>query len=394
MLNINDNKIIGNESSKENDLSLINYDLLSGQKSNFKTRNEASNSLSDNNIKKFFQSNYSFSDKTIGNEFSKKIFESIQEQLILKNGKSNKCINKKERQVCLNHSDYFYCPESKTEKNLNDQINKYLKENNLEIKRKSKKGKNIINNFNINNIFEIIKNQNNYTNESKILDNNINDNIIKLKDKKGIYIEPVSEKETISHCLQQYLEQMKKYKNYNAPINQINNIKIKNIYISNNEKDINTFDKNKCLEKETKNYHNIKTEKLNNSKKKINNHKKSFNCNPNNKYFSSKCNINNKENYFIAKKNKANNKSNYNMTNKKKSFSNIETFDGKNILKNNKNNEYEIDSNIVNEKTIGKTKNMNKKEISNLETISLQSLNDSKLMLIADDLIKKEDEFK
>ena len=394
MLNINDNKIIGNESSKENDLSLINYDLLSGQKSNFKTRNEASNSLSDNNIKKFFQSNYSFSDKTIGSEFSKKIFESIQEELIPKNGKSNKCINKKERQVCLNHSDYFYCPESKTEKNLNDQINKYLKENNLEIKRKSKKGKNIINNFNINNIFEIIKNQNNYTNESKILDNNIYDNIIKLKDKKGIYIEPESEKETISHCLQQYLEQMKKYKNYNAPINQINNIKIKNIYISNNEKDINTFDKNKCLEKETKNYHNIKTEKLNNSKKKINNHKKSFNCNPNNKYFSSKCNINNKENYFIAKKNKANNKSNYNMTNKKKSFSNIETFDGKNILKNNKNNEYEIDSNIVNEKTIGKTKNMNKKEISNLETISLQSLNDSKLMLIADDLIKKEGEFK
>ena len=394
MLNINDNKIIGNESSKENDLSLINYDLLSGQKSNFKTRNEASNSLSDNNIKKFFQSNYSFSDKTIGNEFSKKIFESIQEELIPKNGKSNKCINKKERQVCLNHSDYFYCPESKTEKNLNDQINKYLKENNLEIKRKSKKGKNIINNFNINNIFEIIKNQNNYTNESKILDNNIYDNIIKLKDKKGIYIEPESEKETISHCLQQYLEQMKKYKNYNAPINQINNIKIKNIYISNNEKDINTFDKNKCLEKESKNYHNIKTEKLNNSKKKINNHKKSFNCNPNNKYFSSKCNINNKENYFIAKKNKANNKSKYNMTNKKKSFSNIETFDGKNILKNNKNNEYEIDSNIVNEKTIGKTKNMNKKEISNLETISLQSLNDSKLMLIADDLIKKEDEFK
>ena len=394
MLNINDNKIIGNESSKENDLSLINYDLLSGQKSNFKTRNEASNSLSDNNIKKFFQSNYSFSDKTIGNEFSKKIFESIQEELIPKNGKSNKCINKKGRQVCLNHSDYFYCPKSKTEKNLNDQINKYLKENNLEIKRKSKKGKNIINNFNINNIFEIIKNQNNYTNESKILDNNIYDNIIKLKDKKGIYIEPVSEKETISHCLQQYLEQMKKYKNYNAPINQINNIKIKNIYISNNEKDINTFDKNKCLEKESKNYHNIKTEKLNNYNKKINNHKKSFNCNPNNKYFSSKCNINNKENYFIAKKNKANNKSNYNMTNKKKSFSNIETFDGKNILKNNKNNEYEIDSNIVNEKIIGKTKNMNKKEISNLETISLQSLNDSKLMLIADDLIKKEDEFK
>ena len=393
MLNINDNKIIGNESSKENDLSLINYDLLSGQKINFKTRNEASNSLSDNNIKKFFQSNYSFSDKTIENEFSKKIFESIQEELIPQNGKSNKCINKKERQVCLNHSDYFYCPESKTEKNLNDQINKYLKENNLEIKRKPKKSKNIINNFNNNNIFDIIKNQNNYTNESKILDNNINNNIIKLKDKKGIYREQESENETISHCLQQYLEQMKKYKNYNAPINQINNIKIKNYYISNNEKDINTFDKNKYLEKESKNYHNIKTEKLNNSKKKINNNKKTFNCNPKNKYSSIKSNINNKDNYFINKKNKATNKSDYNINNKKKSFSNIETFDEKNILNNNKNNEYEIDSNIVNEKIIGKKEYINKKEMSNLETISLQSLNDSKLMLIADDLIKKEEEF-
>lgn len=393
MLNINDNKVIGNESSKENDLYLINHDLLSGKKSNFKTRNEASNSLSDNNIKKFFQSNYSFSDKTIGNEFSKKIFESIHEELIPKNGKSNKCFNKKQRPVYLNHSDYFYCTESKTEKNLNDQINKYLKENNLEIKRKSNKNKNIMNNFNINNIFEIIKNQNKYTNESKILDNNINNNIIKLKDKKGIYVEQDTEKETISYCLQQYLEQMKKYKNYNAPINQINYIKIKNIYITNNEKDINTFDKNKCSEKASKNYHNIKTEKLNNSKKKININKKAFNYNPNIKYSSSKLNINYKENHFNANENKIKYKSEFKMINKRKSYSNIENYDEKNILNNNKNSEFEIDSNIVNEKIISKKENINKKEISNLETISLQSLNDSKLMLIADDLIKKEEEF-
>ena len=82
MINIKDLKVQGNESSNENDLSLINNNLLSDTKVNLKTRNEAINSLSDNNIKKFFQSNYSFSDKTIGNELSKINFESIEEELI------------------------------------------------------------------------------------------------------------------------------------------------------------------------------------------------------------------------------------------------------------------------------------------------------------------------
>ena len=40
-------------------------------------------------------------------------------------------INKREIPIYVNHSDYFYCPNSKKEKNLNIQIMKYLLENNL-----------------------------------------------------------------------------------------------------------------------------------------------------------------------------------------------------------------------------------------------------------------------
>ena len=238
MINNKDYKILGNESSKENDFLLITNNLLSDKKINLKTRNEASHSLSDNNIKNFFQSNYSFSDKTIGNEFSKINIESIEEELINKNEKSLKYLNKKEKPIYLSYSDYFYCPESKTEKNLNDQIMKYLKENNLEVKKKSKKPKNVLNNYYINNIFEITKNKNNFINESNILDNNINNNIFRLKENKENNNNIDNENDSISYCLQQYIGQMKKYQNYNKPINQINNIKIKNIYITNNEKNI------------------------------------------------------------------------------------------------------------------------------------------------------------
>ena len=33
----------------------------------------------------------------------------------------NKILNKKDKPIYLSHSDYYYCPNSKTEKNLNDQ---------------------------------------------------------------------------------------------------------------------------------------------------------------------------------------------------------------------------------------------------------------------------------
>ena len=81
--------------------------------------------------------------------------------------------------------------------------------------------------------------------------------------------------------------------------------------------------------------------------------------------------------------------------NKKKLISNMKNNDNKYIKNNNsKNNKYEIDSKIVNEKIICENKNNNKKDLSSLSTISLQSINDSKLLLIADDLIKKDVEFK
>ena len=399
MINIKDLKVQGNETSNENDLSLINNNLLSDTKINLKTRNEAINSLSDNNIKKFFQSNYSFSDKTIGNEFSKINFESIEEELITKNERSLINLNKKENPIYLSHSDYFYCPDSKTEKNLNDQIMKYLKENNLEIKKKSKKPKNILKNVDINNIFEMIKNKNNFINESNNLDNNINNNIIRLKDNKRKNIKIDSENDSISYCLQQYIEQMKKYQNYNKPINQINNIKIKNIYITNNEKNINTFSKSKNLKKE-KNY-DMKIEKINKSKDKINISKNGFNnklynTNKNSKHSYLNNKINNNKISFPNKNNNENkNKSENQLVNKKKLISNMKNNDNKYIKNNNsQNNKYEIDSNIVNEKIICENKNNNKKDLSSLSTISLQSINDSKLLLIADDLIKKDVEFK
>ena len=403
MLNINDYTILENESSKENDLLLMNNNVLSDKKINFKTRNETSNSLSDNNIKKFFQSNYSFSDKTIGNELSKVNFESIEEELINKNEKSLKNLNKKEKPIYLSHSDYFYCPESKTEKNLNEQIMKYLKENNLEVKKKSNKNKIILNNYNINNIFEVRKNKTNYINESNILDNNINNNIIRLKDNKEINFNQNSENDSISNCLQQYLEQMKKYQNYNNTINQINNIKIKNIYITNNENNINTFEKKRSLKKTNKTFSNIKTKKLNNSKEQINISKKTFNtklCNnnfsQNYKYSSLKNQLNNndKNNFPDYNNNSHKNKSGSQKVNQKKQFSNMKNHNKKNIMNNDQNNKYEIESNIVNEKIICKNKNDNKKNLSNLSTISLQSINDSKLLLIADDLIKKDEELK
>ena len=276
---------------------------------------------------------------------------------------------------------------------------KYLKENNLEIKKKSKKPKNILKNVDINNIFEMIKNKNNFINESNNLDNNINNNIIRLKDNKRKNIKIDSENDSISYCLQQYIEQMKKYQNYNKPINQINNIKIKNIYITNNEKNINTFSKSKNLKKE-KNY-DMKIEKINKSKDKINISKNEFNnklynTNKNSKHSYLNNKINNNKISFPNKNNNENkNKSENQLVNKKKLISNMKNNDNKYIKNNNsKNNKYEIDSKIVNEKIICENKNNNKKDLSSLSTISLQSINDSKLLLIADDLIKKDVEFK
>ena len=59
----------------------------------------------------------------------------------------------------------------------------------------------------------------------------------------------------------------------------------------------------------------------------------------------------------------------------------------------NKNRNYEISSNIINEEIICKNENNNNKKISDLSTVSLQSINDSKLLVLAEDLIQKDGDF-
>ena len=152
----NSYKVLKTEISKEDDdFLLMNFNTSSGQNINTQTRNK-NTSLSDNEIQKIFQSNYSFSEKTIGNEISKTHFESIEEELLEKDKILSKIFNKKDKPIYLSHSDYYYCPESKTEKSLNQQIMKYLYENNIIYKKKPIKDKKVQNIFNINYILSDI----------------------------------------------------------------------------------------------------------------------------------------------------------------------------------------------------------------------------------------------
>ncbi len=91
--------------------------------------------------------NYSFSNKASGNDLSKIHFETIANGTLDLEKKFNKKIPiKKDVPIYINHSDYFYCPNSMKEKNLNIQILKYLTKNNL-----IKNGNSIIKKFQKNN---------------------------------------------------------------------------------------------------------------------------------------------------------------------------------------------------------------------------------------------------
>ena len=375
----NSYKVLKTEASKEDDdLLLINFNISSGQHTNIQTRNN-NNSLSDNDIQKIFKSNYSFSEKTIGNEISKTHFESIEEELLTKDKILNKILNKKDKPIYLSHSDYYYCPNSKTEKNLNDQIMKYLYENNLITKKNQKKAKNISNIFYIiNNNFDANYKKKYLFTESKILQN-INDN--------NIAVSPTNNNKN------EYIEKMKKRKKLNTQINQINNIKIKNIYITNNE-NINNHKKGNFFNKSKEKLYGLKNSKIFNSKEKLGKNKISFN----NKLFgyNQTSNNQNKINKESQGKEKIKNnkmKANNNKI-KNKSFDykrNIYTKESNKGI--NKNRNYEISSNIVNEEIICKNENNNNKKISDLSTVSLQSINDSKLLVLAEDLIKKDGDF-
>jgi len=394
----NSYKVLKTEASKEDDdLLLINFNISSGHHTNIQTRNN-NNSLSDNDIQKIFKSNYSFSEKTIGNEISKTHFESIEEELLTKDKILNKILNKKDKPIYLSHSDYYYCPNSKTEKNLNDQIMKYLYENNLITKKNQKKAKNISNIFYIiNNNFDANYKKKYLFTESKILQN-INDNKEnQIKEPKVDYKLKINDNNSAAsptnNYKNEYIEKMKRRKKLNKQINQINNIKIKNIYITNNE-NINNHKKGNFFNKSKEKLYGLKNSKIFNSKEKLGKNKISFN----NKLFCYNQTSNNQNKINKESQGKEKMKNNKMKTNnnkiKNKSFDykrNIYTKESNKGI--NKNRNYEISSNIVNEEIICKNENNNNKKISDLSTVSLQSINDSKLLVLAEDLIKKDGDF-
>ena len=418
--------MLENGSSKDNELLLNDSDLSSIKQKIRELETKMSGLPKDNKINKIYQSNYSFSDKTLGNEISRAKTESLEQELLSFVKKSDSKLNKKEKPIYLSHSDYYYCPESKTEKNLNDQIMKYLNENNLIYKKKSNKDKNVSNIFNINyNNFEIKGNKKEPFEEKKILqiiiDNNANSKKNLTENTKLINNNKILYTDILDYNIEKYLEQINKCNNFNAQINQINNIKIKNIYITNNDninkygKSRNKIPKDKFYNIKIKNiyitnneninkygkiknkiskdkFFNLKTEKLINPKEKNNINKISFNknlfrYNSSSKSIISSCKSSSKntknKNIIINKLKKDKNKT----INK---FSKNKINNEKNNMNNKFQNKFKIDSNIVNEKIICNTNKNNINNVSNLSNISLQSIEDSKLMLLADDIISRD----
>ena len=395
----NDFNKIDNNNLKDHDLLLMSSDLSSGKKIILETQNKINNSNKDNKINQIFKSNYSLSDKTLGNEYSKPHFDFLEEELLSIDKKSNNKIRKKEKPVYLSHSDYYYCLESKTEKNLNAQIIKYFQENNLNYKKKSlkpKKASNILN-FNNNNL-EI----NGNTKENLKVSNSfqiILENKILNNDNKSNNNEQILYTDILNYNIEKYLEQMKKCNNFNAQINQINNIKIKNIFITNKE-NINKHEKIKHNKKTKENFNNLKTEKLINHKDKIYRNKIPFNenlfCIHTKKSSFSKNKLNKKNgknsNIFKIKQNKNNSKSKTNKKNPALDY-NYKSKEKQNNIKKEMKQKFEINYNNIKEKRICEKKQDNKENISKLSNISLQSMNDSKLMLLADDIISKEEDY-
>ena len=314
--------------------------------------------------------------KTIKNEISKTHINSLEKELFPINKKlKNK---KKEIPIFFNHSDYYYYPESKMEKCLKDEIMKYLYENNLVNNTKNKKNQNKNykrdkNNDIMNNKIENKKDKESSLKENKIIHDEIDNSYEKINQKEENKIS--NEKINSNYTLKNYIDQMENKSTDNQfQINQINNINIENLYITkdNNINIINTsLNKQEEITKNTEttkddSYINIKV----NNKQKLTKYKFCFN----NGMFS--CNKNNKK-----EKNKNKSINSYkNKINLIKKINNPYS-DKSNILR----NFSEIESNIKKSE-----KNKNKQ---NLSTISLQSINDSKLLILANELIPKDEEF-
>ena len=418
MINNNNND---NEKEKKinNNLSLINNELSSGEKRIIKIQNQVNNLIIDslNNLKlkefpkekfknaknKYKQlSNYSFSNKESGNELSKKYFETLEKETIDLDRIFNHKLFTKDVPIYINHSDYFYCPNSMKEKNLNIQIMKYLYQNNLikndkHINQNNLK-KNKIHKMKKNNSFKlsngIILKKNNTifnlkeSNSNTIIINNNESKFLNKSQKEKIN-NNISESDEINYDIKYYLKQIDN--------NKINNIKIKYINNIKNNNNIYTIEKQNNIDKPKENFYSFRTGKIINDYA-INNNKLSSS----NFYLSNSSSSNKKlmSNQKIKKKSKKSKmiipidfkKMNYQKSNN----SQQKDLKEKNIMNNcNNNNQQksfknvEISTKVVNEQ-IGKKKKNN--DSSDISRISLQTMNDSKIFELAENIIPKDEE--
>ena len=400
------------ENNKINDSPLTNNNnLSSGEKRIIKIQSdcpkmilESLNNIKSKNIPKRksktkyngFQ-NYSFSNITSGNDLSKKYFETLEKNTI---DIEEEVIKKKLIKyvpIYINHSDYYYCPNSMKEKNLNIQIMKYLCENNL-IKDPK------YNIFKNKKIKKIKKNKSFNVEKSSISLNNDKNPIINIKyknseiiknDKENIINDKIIDIEKSDINIQNILKGNEKYK--------INNIEIK--YINNlfkNTNNIYSIETRNNIDKPKEIFYSFRTGKTIDAS----NNRNHTSDSTNNNFFddSSSC-----KKRVCSKK----------IKNKKKSGKNFIPFDTKNLHKkfkvnnicdkkekneneNKKNNyiedknkikiNYEISSKVVNEEFIDKKENKNN-DSSDLMGISLQSINDSKMLQLAENYIPKDEEF-
>ena len=417
MINNNNND---NEKEKKinNNLSLINNELSSGEKRIIKIQNQVNNLIIDslNNLKlkefpkekfknaknKYKQlSNYSFSNKESGNELSKKYFETLEKETIDLDRIFNHKLFTKDVPIYINHSDYFYCPNSMKEKNLNIQIIKYLAQNNLIKNRENivKMKKNCNNNHKIkkDNSFKIEKGINiqfdnnpiNFKIENDIIKDN-NESIFLNAYNKGNY--EYNKKRNLFSKEQKNNYNQDNFKQFEN--NKINNINIQYINNIKNNKKIYTIEHINNIDKPKENFYTFRTGKIIEDNKLIDNAKLSRN----NNFISDSSSTPKKLIYDKIKRNKIKKKKNFIpiSSNKKKIIKN----NSKMNYKENKSNyfinnyikeEYKISSKVVNIKII--VDNKNKRSNScDISVITLQSINDSKILELADNFIPKDEE--
>ena len=395
MIKNNDSNEISNKmDSERNDLEP--YNIKNDKKE--KTIKNSSKVMSDSKLKqnafknKNFNSllNYSFSNKTSGKEFSKLRFESLEKQTLdLDNETNYNSIKKKDVPIYINYSDYFYCPDSIKEKNLNFQIMKYLYENNLvkninytkkkivkKGKKRTKSKKNNSNNIKNCLKLEEVNNLNNLNkkNKSIIFSNNYESNELN-KSIKGLYNNTFNNNKILCDSEQSNEE-------------KIENNKIEYI----NYQDIHICKRKNTIDKPKETFYTFRTGKLFNNNKYSNLTKiSSSNNSYNNSSFSQS-----EQKSIKTKKKKVESKNNKNIVPKKPEINNKKKNSKNKINEINKNTnkkyKFEICSNVVNEQFNIKIDKKENNDINELISVSLQSINDSKMFELAETFLPKEED--